>query len=70
MILQLSGLYHKNAYLGLSFTFLLFSLMGIPPMAGFFAKLMVLASTINLGYYSLALVAVIGSIIGAVNYLN
>lgn len=70
MIQQLSGLYHKNPYLGLSFTFLLFSLMGIPPMAGFFAKLMVLASTINLGYISLALLAVIGSIISSVNYLN
>jgi len=44
--------------------------MGIPPMAGFFAKLMVLASTINLGYISLALLAVIGSIISSVNYLN
>nr|YP_009659013.1 NADH dehydrogenase subunit 2 [Synchytrium microbalum]QCQ69011.1 NADH dehydrogenase subunit 2 [Synchytrium microbalum] len=70
MILQLSGLYHQNAYLGLSFTFLLFSLMGIPPMAGFFAKLMVLASTINLGYISLALFAIVGSIISSVNYLN
>nr|WKF48286.1 NADH dehydrogenase subunit 2 [Synchytrium endobioticum] len=69
MINQLAGLTHQNAYLGLSFTFLLFSLMGIPPMAGFFAKLMVLASTLNLGLYSLALVAVLGSIIGAVNYL-
>ena len=70
MILQLSGLYHKNPYLGLSFTFFLFSLMGLPPMAGFFAKLMILASIINLDLISLALIAVIGSIIGAINYLN
>lgn len=67
---QLSGLTHQNAYLGLSLTILLFSLMGIPPLAGFFAKLMVLTSTLNQGYNSLALVAIIGSIIGAVNYLN
>nr|QCQ69082.1 NADH dehydrogenase subunit 2 [Synchytrium taraxaci] len=70
MILQLSGIYHQNAFLGLSLTFLLFSLMGLPPMAGFFAKLMVLASTINLGYISLALFAILGSIISSVNYLN
>ena len=44
--------------------------MGLPPMAGFFAKLMILASIINLDLISLALIAVIGSIIGAINYLN
>jgi hypothetical protein len=59
-----------NAFLGLSFTLLLFSLMGIPPLAGFYAKLMVLANLFKSGYYSLALVAVLGSIIGAVNYLR
>jgi NADH:ubiquinone oxidoreductase subunit 2 (subunit N) len=41
MIFELSGLSHQNAYFGLSLTFLFFSLMGIPPLAGFFAKLMV-----------------------------
>ena len=48
----------------------MFSLAGIPPTAGFYAKLAVLSSAVNAGQLWLAILAVIFSLIGAFYYLR
>jgi NADH-quinone oxidoreductase subunit N len=49
---------------------LMFSLAGIPPTAGFYAKLSVLSAAVNAGQIWLAVVAVVLSLIGAFYYLR
>jgi NADH-quinone oxidoreductase subunit N len=49
---------------------LMFSMAGIPPTVGFYAKLTVLQAAVNSGYVWLAVVAVLFSLIGAFYYLR
>lgn len=69
-ISQLKGQFYTNPVLGLSLAFCLFSMAGIPPLVGFFAKYMVLYSAIENGYYFLALVGILASVISAAYYLR
>ena len=48
----------------------LFSFAGIPPLLGFFAKQLVLSAALQKGYFFMALIAIITSVIGAVYYLG
>jgi NADH-quinone oxidoreductase subunit N len=48
---------------------LLFSLAGIPPLAGFFAKYYVFLAAIKAGLYTLAVIGVLASVVGAYYYL-
>ena len=48
---------------------LLFSLAGIPPLAGFFAKFYVFLAAIQAGLYMLAVIGVLASVVGAYYYL-
>jgi NADH-quinone oxidoreductase subunit N len=48
---------------------LLFSLAGIPPLAGFFAKFYVFLAAIKAGLYVLAVIGVLTSVVGAYYYL-
>src|SRR6185437_14936672 len=47
----------------------LFSLAGIPPLAGFFAKFYVFLAAIKAGLYALAVIGVLTSVVGAYYYL-
>jgi NADH-quinone oxidoreductase subunit N len=49
---------------------LLFSLAGIPPLAGFFAKWYVFVAAIKAGLFTLAVVGVLASVVGAFYYLS
>ncbi len=49
---------------------LLFSLAGIPPLAGFFAKFYVFLAAIKAGLYTLAVIGVLTSVVGAYYYLT
>lgn len=49
---------------------MMFSLAGIPPLAGFFAKFAVFKSAVAGGYYWLAVLGVLASVVGAVYYLK
>jgi NADH-ubiquinone oxidoreductase chain 2 len=69
-IAQLKGQFHANPVLGLSLAICLFSMAGIPPLVGFFAKYMVLYSAIENGYYFLALVGIMASVVSAAYYLR
>ena len=69
-IKSFSGLSKKNSFLSFSFVILLFSLAGLPPLSGFFAKLYILIAAIESKLYLLAIMAVLTSIISAFYYLK
>jgi len=70
LIKQLKGYFYLNPVLALSLAITIFSFIGVPPLIGFFAKQMVLSAALQNGYYFLALIAILTSVIGAVYYLN
>jgi NADH-ubiquinone oxidoreductase chain 2 len=70
LISQLRGYFYINPFLSLSLAITIFSFAGIPPLTGFFAKQMVLSAALDNGYYFLALIAILTSVIGGVYYLN
>ncbi len=69
-IADLAGLGSRNPMMALLLTILMFSLAGIPPLAGFFAKYFVFVAAIEAGLYALAIIGVLASVIGAFYYLR
>ena len=69
-ISDLSGLGSRNPMMALLLTILMFSLAGIPPLAGFFAKYFVFVAAIEAGLYALAIIGVLASVIGSFYYLR
>jgi len=70
LISQLTGQFRQNPLLALSMVICLFSMAGIPPLMGFFAKYAVLYTSIHNGYYFLALVGILTSVVSAAYYLR
>jgi len=68
-ISDLAGLSRTNPAMAFLLAMLLFSLAGIPPLAGFFAKFYVFLAAINAGLYTLAVIGVLTSVVGAYYYL-
>ena len=68
-ISDLAGLSRTKPGMAFLFAMLLFSLAGIPPLAGFFAKFYVFLAAINAGLYALAVIGVLTSVVGAYYYL-
>src|SRR5580698_1846154 len=66
---QLSGLARTHPATEFFMAMLLFSMAGIPPLAGFFAKFYVFLAAIKAGLYVLAVIGVITSVVGAYYYL-
>ena len=64
-----NGLYHTNPNLSLIMTLALFSLAGIPPVAGFFGKFFLFTAAAQKGFYLLVLIAVLNTIISLFYYL-
>ena len=64
-----NGLYHTNPGLSLALTLALFSLAGIPPVAGFFGKFFLFTAAAEKGFYLLVLIAVLNTIISLFYYL-
>jgi NADH-quinone oxidoreductase subunit N len=69
-IQSLAGLSQTNLPMAVAFAALLFSLAGIPPLAGFFAKFYVLDAAIKAGLTPLAIIGVLASVVGAFYYLR
>ncbi|MEL7049052.1 MAG: NADH-quinone oxidoreductase subunit NuoN [Pseudomonadota bacterium] len=67
---ELSGLSQTNLPMAFVLGVLMFSLAGIPPLAGFWGKFYVFAAAIKEGLYVLAVIGVIASVIGAYYYLR
>ena len=68
-ISDLSGLARTNPAMAFFLAMLLFSLAGIPPLAGFFAKYYVFLAAIKAGLFTLAVIGVLASVVGAYYYL-
>ena len=69
-IVDLSGLSKEKPILALSFLILFFSLAGIPPLGGFFAKFFVFMSVIESELYALAIIGLLTTVISAFYYLK
>ena len=69
-IRDLSGLSKNHPVIAFSFTVILFSLAGIPPLAGFFAKFYVFMAVIKSNLFALAIIGLITSVVSAFYYLR
>lgn len=67
---DLAGVGRRHPGVAIAFVFFLVSLAGIPPTAGFFGKLYVFKAAIDSELYSLAVIGLINSVIGAYYYLK
>ncbi|MGQ9365197.1 NADH-quinone oxidoreductase subunit NuoN [Azospirillum sp. ST 5-10] len=67
---DLGGLARTNPMLAAAMAIFMFSMAGIPPMAGFFGKLYVFLAAIEAQLYTLAVIGVLTSVVGAYYYLR
>jgi NADH-quinone oxidoreductase subunit N len=67
---ELAGLSQTNLGMATVLAILMFSLAGIPPMAGFFAKFYVFAAAVKEGLWALAVLGVLASVVGAYYYVR
>jgi NADH-quinone oxidoreductase subunit N len=69
-ITDLAGLGRNDSGLALAMTIFMLSMAGVPPLSGFFGKLYVFLAAIQSGLWTLAVIGVITSVIGAYYYLR
>jgi len=69
-ISDLSGISKKQPILAFSFLIILFSLAGIPPLGGFFAKFYIFTSVLEQKMYTLAIIGLLTTVISAFYYLK
>ena len=67
---ELSGLIRTHPMLTLALSMLIFSVAGLPPLAGFWPKLAILQAAVSGGYLWLAIILVLSSVIAAAYYLR
>ncbi|ODS30987.1 MAG: NADH dehydrogenase I subunit N [Candidatus Scalindua rubra] len=70
MIDDYGGLGYKHPLLAITMSIFLFSLAGIPPLAGFVGKFYIFSAAINSGYIVLAIIGVVNSVIAVYYYLR
>ncbi len=69
-ISSLKGMSKSNPLQAVLFTIIMLSMAGIPPMAGFFGKYMVLSAAIKEGYLAISLLAILTSLVGIYYYFK
>jgi len=69
-ISDLSGLGKEQPLLALAMSIMMFSMAGIPPLAGFFGKLFIFQSAVSAGLYTLAIIGVLTSVVAAYYYIR
>ncbi len=67
---DLRGLHRRSPWYAFMMLLFMFAMAGVPPTIGFYAKLAVIQSVVNAGFYALAVSAVLFSVIGAFYYLR
>jgi len=67
---DLSGLSKNHPMLALGFLIILFSLAGMPPLAGFFAKFYIFMAVIEAKMYTLAIIGLVTTVVSAFYYLR
>jgi len=70
LIIEISGLSRDNPVIGLTLALTFLSTAGIPPLAGFLSKWLILLSGISSGYYLICIIAVISSVVAGVYYVR
>jgi NADH-quinone oxidoreductase subunit N len=69
-ITDLSGLGKTHPAMAAALTVMMFSMAGIPPLAGFFGKLYIFLAAIESGLYTLSVIGVLASVVSAYYYLR
>lgn len=69
-ISDLAGMWRNHPLIAISLTIFMFSLTGMPPFAGFFAKFYVFSASVNEGLWLLVIIGVLASVVGAFYYLR
>ncbi len=69
-ISDLAGLSKSNPMMALALAIFMFSMAGIPPLGGFFGKFYVFIAAVNAELYTLAVIGVVASVVGAFYYLR
>ncbi|MEZ5669183.1 MAG: NADH-quinone oxidoreductase subunit NuoN [Alphaproteobacteria bacterium] len=69
-IADLAGLQHRQRGMAIALTIIMFSMAGIPPLAGFIGKLLVFGAAIDAGLTVLAIIGVLSSVVSAFYYLR
>lgn len=67
---DLKGLWQRSPWFALMMMLMMFSLAGIPPLAGFYAKWWILSALLDAGYLGLCIIALVASVVGAFYYLR
>lgn len=67
---RFQGLAYRYPFMGIMMTIVMFSLTGLPPLAGFIAKFNIISALLNSKYYSLAIVLALNSVVSAYYYLK
>lgn len=67
---RFSGLIYRYPVMAVMMTIVMFSLTGLPPLAGFVAKYNILSSLVNSKFYSLAIILALNSVVSAYYYLK
>jgi NADH-quinone oxidoreductase subunit N len=67
---ELAGLGRTDPAMALAMAIFMFSMAGVPPMAGFFAKIYVLLPAIEQGFWAMAVIGVLSSVVSAYYYLR
>jgi len=70
LLTDFNGLNARSPWFALMMMFLMFSMAGVPPFVGFFAKLNVISAVLEVGYPGLAVMMVLASVVGAYYYLR
>jgi NADH-quinone oxidoreductase subunit N len=69
-IADLAGLARTQPLVAAALAIAMFSMAGIPPLAGFFGKLYVFLAAVSAGLYALAVIGVLASVVSAYYYLR
>jgi multicomponent Na+:H+ antiporter subunit D len=64
------GLWNTNPVFGIIFLLMAFSLAGLPPLSGFFAKLWILLEGLSIGYYALVAISLVASVLTLASMLK
>nr|AND97078.1 NADH dehydrogenase subunit 2 [Tethya sp. XMU02001079] len=70
LIVEISGLSRKDPVLALTLALVFLSTAGIPPLAGFLSKWLILLAGVSSGYYLVSIVVVLSSVIAGVYYVR
>ena len=70
LIVEVSGLSRKDPVIALTLALIFLSIAGIPPLAGFLSKWLILLAGVSSGYYLISIVVVLSSVIAGVYYVR